>query len=96
MSRSPPATGIPRGDQRWATFLKNHARGIIACDSARAGSLDGEAFVGGLETAREHIDAMLGVVRTPRAGAVVETGEMTTLMVADRPMVRIRRVTARR
>jgi len=32
MSRSPPATGIPRGDQRWATFLKNHARGIIACD----------------------------------------------------------------
>jgi putative transposase len=32
MSKSPPATGIPRGDQRWATFLKNHARGIIACD----------------------------------------------------------------
>ena len=24
--------GIPRGDQRWATFLKDHARGIIACD----------------------------------------------------------------
>jgi hypothetical protein len=24
--------GGPRGDQRWATFLKNHARGIIACD----------------------------------------------------------------
>jgi putative transposase len=22
----------PRGDQRWATFLKNHARVIIACD----------------------------------------------------------------
>jgi putative transposase len=22
----------PRGDQRWATFLKNHARFIIACD----------------------------------------------------------------
>ncbi len=32
MSKSPPTTGIPRGDQRWATFLKNHARGIIACD----------------------------------------------------------------
>jgi transposase InsO family protein len=32
MSRSLPATGIPRGDQRWATFLKNHAREIIACD----------------------------------------------------------------
>ncbi len=32
MPKSPPATGIPRGDQRWATFLKNHARGIIACD----------------------------------------------------------------
>ncbi len=32
MSKSPPATGIPRGDQRWATFLKNHAQGIIACD----------------------------------------------------------------
>ena len=32
MSRSPPTTGIPRGDQRWATFLKNHARGIMACD----------------------------------------------------------------
>ena len=27
---SPP--GRPRGDQRWATFLKNHARFIIACD----------------------------------------------------------------
>ena len=26
-----PASG-PRGDQRWATFLKNHARVIIACD----------------------------------------------------------------
>ena len=24
--------GRPRGDQRWPTFLKNHARGIIACD----------------------------------------------------------------
>jgi putative transposase len=33
MSKSPPATpGRPRGDQRWATFLKNHGRGIIACD----------------------------------------------------------------
>jgi putative transposase len=32
MPKSPPATGRPRGDQRWATFLKNHARGIIACD----------------------------------------------------------------
>jgi len=27
---APP--GRPRGDQRWATFLKNHARVIIACD----------------------------------------------------------------
>jgi transposase InsO family protein len=27
-----PLPGRPRGDQRWATFLKNHARGIIACD----------------------------------------------------------------
>jgi putative transposase len=36
MSRSLPATGIPRGDQRWATFLKNHAREIIACDSCVA------------------------------------------------------------
>ncbi len=33
MPRSPvPLPGGPRGDQRWATFLKNHARGIIACD----------------------------------------------------------------
>ena len=24
--------GRPRGDQRWATFLRNHARAIIACD----------------------------------------------------------------
>jgi putative transposase len=31
---APP--GGPRGDQRWATFLKNHARGIIACDSCVA------------------------------------------------------------
>ena len=24
--------GKPRGDQRWATFLRNHAKGIVACD----------------------------------------------------------------
>jgi len=28
--RRPP--GQPRGDQRWSTFLKNHAKGILACD----------------------------------------------------------------
>ena len=27
-----PAPGRPRGDQRWSTFLRNHARGIVACD----------------------------------------------------------------
>ena len=27
-----PAPGQPRGDQRWATFLKYHARAILACD----------------------------------------------------------------
>ena len=27
--RSP---GRPRGDQRWSTFLRNHARAIVACD----------------------------------------------------------------
>ena len=32
LPKSPPANGKPRGDQRWETFLKNHARGIIACD----------------------------------------------------------------
>jgi putative transposase len=33
MPKSPaPLPGGPRGDQRWATFLRNHARGIIACD----------------------------------------------------------------
>ncbi len=32
LPKSPPANGKPRGDQRWATFLTNHARGIIACD----------------------------------------------------------------
>ena len=25
-------SGRPRGDQRWATFLRNHANAIIACD----------------------------------------------------------------
>jgi len=24
--------GVPRGDQRWSTFLYNHAAGIVACD----------------------------------------------------------------
>ena len=24
--------GRPRGDQRWSTFLRNHARAIVACD----------------------------------------------------------------
>jgi transposase InsO family protein len=27
-----PSSGQPRGDQRWATFLKNHAKAILACD----------------------------------------------------------------
>jgi putative transposase len=27
-----PPLGRPRGDQRWSTFLKNHARAIVACD----------------------------------------------------------------
>jgi putative transposase len=26
------APGTPRGDQRWATFLRNHAKAIVACD----------------------------------------------------------------
>jgi putative transposase len=30
LSAAPP--GGPRGDQRWAVFLRNHARFIIACD----------------------------------------------------------------
>jgi putative transposase len=30
MPRRPP--GSPRGDQRWSTFLRNHARAIVACD----------------------------------------------------------------
>jgi putative transposase len=30
MPKRPP--GRPRGDQRWATFLRNHAQSIIACD----------------------------------------------------------------
>ncbi len=24
--------GHPRGDQRWSTFMKNHAKAILACD----------------------------------------------------------------
>ena len=30
MPKRPP--GQPRGDQRWATFLRNHAQALIACD----------------------------------------------------------------
>ena len=30
MPKRPP--GRPRGDQRWSTFLHNHAQGIVACD----------------------------------------------------------------
>ncbi len=30
MPKRPPSQ--PRGDQRWSTFLKNHARAILACD----------------------------------------------------------------
>jgi transposase InsO family protein len=30
MPRPPP--GTPRGDQRWSTFLRNHAQAIVACD----------------------------------------------------------------
>ena len=30
MPERPP--GHPRGDQRWSTFLKNHAKAILACD----------------------------------------------------------------
>ena len=27
-----PPAGQPRGDQRWSTFLNNHAKAILACD----------------------------------------------------------------
>jgi putative transposase len=30
LPKRPP--GCPRGDQRWGTFLRHHAKGIIACD----------------------------------------------------------------
>ena len=30
ITKRPP--GQPRGDQRWSTFLKNHAKAILACD----------------------------------------------------------------
>jgi len=30
MPKRPP--GRPRGDQRWSTFPRNHARAIVACD----------------------------------------------------------------
>jgi transposase InsO family protein len=30
MPKRPP--GRPRGDQRWVTFLRNHAKAIVACD----------------------------------------------------------------
>jgi transposase InsO family protein len=30
MPKRPP--GFPRGDQRWSTFLRNHAKAILACD----------------------------------------------------------------
>jgi putative transposase len=30
MPKRPP--GRPRGDQRWSTFLRKHARAIVACD----------------------------------------------------------------
>jgi hypothetical protein len=30
MPKRPP--GRPRGDQVWATFLRNHAKAILACD----------------------------------------------------------------
>lgn len=30
LPKQPP--GCPRGDQRWATFLRNHAKAIVACD----------------------------------------------------------------
>ena len=30
MPKRPP--GQPRGDQRWSTFLRNHAKAILACD----------------------------------------------------------------
>jgi hypothetical protein len=31
MRRKPPGRG-PCGDQRWRTFLRNHAAAIVACD----------------------------------------------------------------
>jgi len=32
LPKSSTPSGNPRGDQRWSTFLKNHAEAIIACD----------------------------------------------------------------
>ncbi len=32
LPKSPAPGGNPRRDQRWSTFLKNHAQDIVACD----------------------------------------------------------------
>ena len=42
MPRHPP--GRPRGDQRWATFLHNHAQAIVACDFCVAASVTFRLF----------------------------------------------------
>lgn len=34
MPQSPIRRGGPRGDQRWSTFIRNHAKTIVACDFA--------------------------------------------------------------
>jgi putative transposase len=41
--KRPP--GQPRGDQRWSTFLKNHAKAILACDFFIAGTLRTERAI---------------------------------------------------
>ena len=44
--------GRPRGGQRWSTFLRSHARGVIACDF-RNGTSDGAVDAGIADSSAE-------------------------------------------
>lgn len=54
MPKRPP--GQPRGDQRWSTFLKNHAKSVLACDFFVAVTATFRIFMCSLSSSMGHAD----------------------------------------
>ena len=93
MPKRPPP-GRPRGDQRWSTFVRNHAKAIVACDFFVTPTATFRllyVFVVIVHGARPHMALGPGVPDPP-AGAVLRANEKSRHHLGARALVCARSV----